>query len=68
MLFLDELVENLFPLVRELYALEQLKALIDLDKISSLMTLAKKASLTTRKRIFVIMEPHAQGWSFAKTL
>jgi len=38
------------------------------EKISNLMAMTKKACMTTRERIFGIMEAHAQGWGFAKTL
>jgi len=32
------------------------------------MAMTKRACTTTRERLFIIMEAHAQGWGFAKTL
>jgi len=70
MIFLEELVDPLFKLTRAMYeahaaSYEDRPTREEADKW---LTLAKKASMAVRKRLFVVMQAHAQGWGFARTL
>jgi len=68
MVFLDELVENLFTVTRSLYQSAESKDAPTKEMVENWLSMAKKASFTARKRIFVVMQAHTQGWGFAKTL
>jgi len=68
MVFLDELVENLFEVTRSLYKAAESKEPATKEMVEDWLSMAKRASYTARKRIFVVMQAHSQGWGFAKTL
>lgn len=68
LVFLDELIENLFEVTRSLYKSAESKDAPTKEMVEDWLKMAKRASMTARKRIFVVMQAQSQGWGFAKTL
>jgi len=70
MVFLEDVVEPLFKLTRLLYGGQTAtnKDKPTKEDTEKWFDLAKRASLVVRKRLFVVMQAHSQGWGFAKTL
>jgi len=59
MVFLDELVKNLFEVTRPLYAAADSKEQSTKEMVENWLSMAKRASHTARKRIL------AQNWASA---